>query len=359
MLLLHAEGTKAATVETGWSNGGKPAEVPSVALCPNSSFINSWIIGEGNVSSSVGPLLSIVFVQARCSDGSLLAPIRGGSAEDAKHDSQSNSGLSSASGYTCSRLLGYNNGGNWMMNFLGVGQQPADDPAGKGLQLDCARVPQDYVAVGYSAFTGAAVDAIKFVMAAPPAATAATAAAPVAGSAPAAVKPGLFLPVPPGGAAATKQLPAPAAAPAITPAAVTSPAVPTQQQPPAPATAMQPAVSPAAAVTASPVVAAPTPAATPVPTPAPTPPAEGSGGLSTGTIVGIVASSLVGLSAVVAIAYNVWKWVNKHKLVVAKHGHGMPRRPTNTGWLQAPLRVPSRIGELQKGGSAERTVQIV
>jgi hypothetical protein len=39
-----------------------------------------------------------------------------------------------------------------------------------------------------------------------------------------------------------------------------------------------------------------------------------------GTWIGIAASCLVGLSALVAIAYNVWKWRNKHKLVAAKVG---------------------------------------
>ena len=34
--------------------------------------------------------------------------------------------------------------------------------------------------------------------------------------------------------------------------------------------------------------------------------------------MGIVASSLVGLSAVNTIAYNLWKWVNNHRLVAAK-----------------------------------------
>jgi hypothetical protein len=74
-------------------------------------------------------------------------------------------------------------------------------------------------------------------------------------------------------------------------------------------------------------------------------------------IVGIVASSLVGLSAVITIAYNLWKWANKHRLVAAKHG--LPRRPTNTGWLQAPVRAPWRSEPLQKGENFERTVQIV
>jgi hypothetical protein len=55
-------------------------------------------------------------------------------------------------------------------------------------------------------------------------------------------------------------------------------------------------------------------------------------------IVGIVASSLVGVSAIITIAYNLWKWANKHRLVAAKHG--LPRRPTNTGCKTAILLRP-------------------
>jgi hypothetical protein len=46
--------------------------------------------------------------------------------------------------------------------------------------------------------------------------------------------------------------------------------------------------------------------------------------LSAGTWVGIAASCLVGVSALVAIAYNVWKWRNKRKLVAARGRRGVP-----------------------------------
>jgi hypothetical protein len=168
--------------QTGWSNGGEP-EAPTVPLtvCPQGRIIESWIVGEGDVASNVGPLLSIVFVQARCSDGSLLPPIQAYTKVATKHDQESNSDLSSASGYTCSKLLGYNNGGNWMMNFMGVGQPLAKDAAGTPLKLNCAAVPPSYVAIGYGGVTGGAVNAINFVMG--PAATNSSTTAPPLGAA--------------------------------------------------------------------------------------------------------------------------------------------------------------------------------
>jgi hypothetical protein len=200
--------------QTGWSNGGEP-EAPTVPLtvCPQGRIIESWIVGEGDVASNVGPLLagltalSIVFVQARCSDGSLLPPIQAYTKVSTKHDQESNSDLSSASGYTCSKLLGYNNGGNWMMNFLGVGQPLAKDAAGTPLKLSCAAVPPSYVAIGYGGVTGGAVDAINFVMG--PAATNSSTTAPPPGAA--AASPAPTQPLAPSNA------PAPAAPPAAAP----------------------------------------------------------------------------------------------------------------------------------------------
>jgi hypothetical protein len=142
-----------------------------ITLCPEGRVIESWIVGEGDVASNVGPLLSIVFTQACCSDGSLLPPIQAYTKIATTHDQDSNSGLSAASGYTCSKLLGYNNGGNWMMNFMGVGQPLAKDAAGTPLKLDCAAVPPSYVAIRYGGVTGGAVDAINFIMGPGPAAT--------------------------------------------------------------------------------------------------------------------------------------------------------------------------------------------
>jgi hypothetical protein len=51
--------------------------------------------------------------------------------------------------------------------------------------------------------------------------------------------------------------------------------------------------------------------------PALAPPAD-SKTLGVGTWIGIASSCLVGVSALVAIAYNVWKWRNKHKLLAVK-----------------------------------------
>jgi hypothetical protein len=240
-LLLPASSAQAAPIATGWSNGNQPPEALrkfGIPLCPNNSYIDSWIVGEGDVASSVGLLLSIVSIQARCSDGSLLPPIEGSTPVSAKHNASSTPELSSSSGYSCSKLHGYNNGGNWIMNFLGVGQQLAQDDAGRPLKFDCSKVPPAYVAVGYSGYTGFAVDAINVMMAAPP-----------TGNGTASFSPA--------------------------PTATTAAASPASEESPAK--------------------------------------------LSTGAIVGIVTSSLVGLSAIVAIAYNLWKWVNKHRLVAAKH----------------------------------------
>lgn len=179
VLLLLAFSAQAAIVrsgpkalETGWSNGRQPAEKPAAALhngkCHNGSYIQSWTIGEGNVSTTAGPLLSIVFIQARCSNGKLLAPITAGTAASVKHDNRSDSGLSSPSGYPCSRILGFNSNGNWMINFLGVGQRVATSAEGTPLKVNCTGIPPSHVAVGYSACTGDAVDAIDLKMAAVP-----------------------------------------------------------------------------------------------------------------------------------------------------------------------------------------------
>lgn len=260
-LLLTAGSSQAEPVplETGWSNGRKPAEAPEVFSCPSGSYLDSWNIGEGDVNSNVGPLLSVVFIQARCSDGSFLSPIKAGTKASVKHDYQSRSGLSSLTGYSCAKIWGYNNGGNWMMNFLGVGQQLAQDGAGTPLQLKCSTIPTSYVAVGYSAYTGSAVDGINLMMAAVPSSNS-TVAATIA--------------APPG-----------------------SPEAAAAAAPPAPAAAAATAVRQEAT----------------------------SVKLSTGAIAGIAASALVGLSALMTIAYRAWMWNNEQKLAAGmKSGSFLP-----------------------------------
>jgi hypothetical protein len=69
-------------------------------------------------------------------------------------------------------------------------------------------------------------------------------------------------------------------------------------------------------------VPAPARATAPAPAPAParaTAPADPQG-LSLGAWIGIGASCLVGVSALITIAYNVWKWKNKLNLIAAKSG---------------------------------------
>jgi hypothetical protein len=207
-------------------------------------------------------LLSIVFVQGLCSDGSLLPPVQAYTKITTKHDFKSNSDLSSVSGYTCSKLLGYNNGGNWMMNFLGVGQPLAKDAAGTPLKLNCAAIPPTYVALGYGGVTGGAVDALNFIMG-PAARDNSTT-------------------IPPGAAAAS----------------------PASTQPPPPT-----------------ATKSPKPAALPAPTaPGPAVPAAAAQ-LSTGAIVGIAVSGLAAVSltlAIITIAYKVSRWVHEHKKVAGK-----------------------------------------
>ena len=168
-LLLHTASSQAVadSAKTGWSNGADSSEKPTLpeALCPDGSFIRSWLIGEGKVASSLGPLLSVVSVQGQCSDGMYLPALTCGTKVEKKHDYESDSSLRSAKGYTCAQLFGYNNRGNWMMNFLGVGQALSDDPAGTPLKLNCGQVPPAHVAVGYSGRSFGALDALNFVMA--------------------------------------------------------------------------------------------------------------------------------------------------------------------------------------------------
>uniref|UniRef100_A0A383VK75 Uncharacterized protein n=1 Tax=Tetradesmus obliquus TaxID=3088 RepID=A0A383VK75_TETOB len=242
--------------------------------------------------------------------------------------------------------------------FLGVGQQLTQDEAGTPLKINCSKVPKSFVAVGYSAVTGAAVDAVNFVMAAVPAgnSTAAgttappgsPAAAPASPSAAAAAPTGLFLPVT--STSASPPLPSPAAAaeaapaaPAPQPAAAAPPAA---RQPQPAAAAAPPTPSPLAALAATTLATAAAPGIAAAPPPPPKPAAEESPSkLSTGVIVGIVASSLVGLSAIITIAYNLWKWANKHRLVAAKQLAQRKAAAVQLPQVSVPREGPLRQGK--------------
>jgi hypothetical protein len=212
-------------------------------------------------------LPSVLSVQAVCSDGEKLGSIRGYDYNAVLRNASTDSGLQDPDGFNCDRLKkgSYNMERNWMMSFMYATiyqQKPDDYPGGRPVKLNCNQIPPWYVAVGYIGAAGDAVDGLKFIMAPSP-----------------------------------KLSPSPAPhktdntqthAAAFTTGETKGPAAPTAPAPaPAPAAASA-SVDPKA--------------------------------LSMGTWIGIAASCLVGLSALVAIAYNVWKWRNKHKLVAAKVG---------------------------------------
>jgi hypothetical protein len=66
-------------LETGWSNGRVPAAgttwTVQLSKCQPGTFIESWIVGEGDISAS--SLRSVVSIQAKCSDGALLDALIG------------------------------------------------------------------------------------------------------------------------------------------------------------------------------------------------------------------------------------------------------------------------------------------
>lgn len=144
--------------------------------CPNGSFIQYCTVGTGNVSSSVPwserlvPLPAVVFLQGSCSDGTMLGAITSSAEPHTKHDSVSNPLLKSTSGYNCSQLQVASNvnGARWLKRFLGTGDLVTDLTDTRPLNLSCASIDASDVAVGYQAKTGAAIDAVRFRMAAPP-----------------------------------------------------------------------------------------------------------------------------------------------------------------------------------------------
>lgn len=188
VVLLTAGSTQAAAAavpalfETGWSNGKEPLDHHRVikATCPNNTFIERWVVGVGDVdadnvddcnSGRRIPLLSIVSIQGRCSNGTALPAIAGRNQASEKYDLNRHPSLSSPSGYSCLELEGYYynlcRGGSWFMNFLGVGQELANGKAGSFLQFNCPpnSGPTEYVAVGYAGYSGAVADAINLMMA--------------------------------------------------------------------------------------------------------------------------------------------------------------------------------------------------
>lgn len=266
----------AQELETGWSNGMQPDQPDStgwkalLSKCQPGAFIESWLVGEGDVHATAGSeklvLRSVVSIQAICSDGEPLDAITGSAQPAQQHDSKSSGALTSPTGYSCSTLVqgSYNNGGNWMMSFMSVGQTLAKEPAAKPITLKCSRIPASYVAVGYRGAAGNAVDGLNFLMA-----------------------------------------PFPQQAPSSNKSSATEPAGGNS--------------SAAGPDTKAPNSSGPAPPpAAPVPAPAgATAPADPKT-LSIGAWIGIGASCLVGVSALVTIAYNLWKWRNKRMLVAAK-----------------------------------------
>lgn len=167
---------EAVTIETSWSNNatadgraGMAAYVQASrdrTICPNGSFIHTWDVGIGNVKAlpqsdaDDGIRPSVVLLRAECSDGSRLRSLGSGTQPVVVHKYKENGKLRSATGYTCSQLLGYNIG--WMVQFLGAGPK---DPYASPLTLNCSAIPASYVAVGFAGIGGMAVDAIKVIMA--------------------------------------------------------------------------------------------------------------------------------------------------------------------------------------------------
>lgn len=280
VVLLTAGSTQAAAAavpalfETGWSNGKEPLDHHRVikATCPNNTFIERWVVGVGDVdadnvddcnSGRRIPLLSIVSIQGRCSDGTALPAIAGRNQASEKYDLNRHPSLSSPSGYSCLELEGYYynlcRGGSWFMNFLGVGQELANGKAGSFLQFNCPpnSGPTEYVAVGYAGYSGAVADAINLMM-------------------------------------------APVAVPTSNLTNATTTATPGSS-------AAVPSPSPETAGTAA---TAATPGA---------PPSKPS----TGVMIGIAASCLVGLSAIVATAYRSWRWALDKKHVAGRNSDSL------------------------------------
>jgi hypothetical protein len=303
--VLHAAQEQ---LETGLSDGRSPAAATSWTVkrnrCQPGAFIHSWIVGEGDILGSyAGSPQSVVSIQAKCSDGAILDSLAGSTPPARKQDSDSNSALLSAMGYHCSMLVegSYNNnGGSRMVSFLKVGQNPAD-PGATPIKLNCSGIPASYVAVGYSGAAEDAVGGVNFLMApfpqqplsanksstADPTAPAWPHQSPSTNNSTTPDADGDFdgAPGPETKAQNSSGLIAPAAAAASAPARVEPAAV----------------VAPPAAVPAS-----------------ATGPQGGDSGLqlTLAMKIGIATSSLVGVSALLTIAYNVWRW--KNKLVKAK-----------------------------------------